>query len=249
VGDAYVRATVSTILAERQTLPEEFSPRAGLYRVFHAIWSSASEPQMSSTFQIGGDRSLELDPEIRAAVLLTAVEGFSTEEAAFILEEAGEDVVRMVQDAEATKARDYHRGTRVLIIEDEPLISLDLEELLTEMGHVVVASASTREQAVLKARKTSPQLILADINLGEGGSGIEAVTEILQRFDVPVIFVTAYPELLLTGERPEPTYLIAKPFLRQTVRATIEQALLLRHGAPAVLPAGADSGDADSAVA
>ena len=62
-------------------------------------------------------------------------------------------------------------------------------------------------------------------NLGEGGSGIDAVTEILRTFDIPVIFITAYPERLLTGERPEPTYLITKPFLPETVQATIGQAL------------------------
>ena len=45
-----------------------------------------------------------------------------------------------------------------------------------------------------------------------------SATEILRTFDIPVIFITAYPEKLLTGERPEPTYLIAKPFLPETVR-------------------------------
>jgi len=67
--------------------------------------------------------------------------------------------------------------------------------------------------------------VLADINLGEGGSGIDAVNDILNSFDIPVIFITAYPEKLLTGERPEPTYLIAKPFLPETVQATVGQAL------------------------
>ena len=56
-------------------------------------------------------------------------------------------------------------------------------------------------------------------------SGIDAVNEILASFDIPVIFITAYPEKLLTGERPEPTYLIAKPFLPETVQATVGQAL------------------------
>jgi CheY-like chemotaxis protein len=113
----------------------------------------------------------------------------------------------------------------VLIIEDEPIIALDLENLVAELGHEVVGTAATRDQAVKMALSTRPGLILADINLGEGGSGIDAVSEILDSFDIPVIFVTAYPEKLLTGERPEPTYLIAKPFLPETVQATVGQAL------------------------
>ena len=57
------------------------------------------------------------------------------------------------------------------------------------------------------------------------GSGIDAVKDILSEFSVPVIFITAFPERLLTGERPEPTFLITKPFQRSTVKAAIAQAL------------------------
>ena len=97
--------------------------------------------------------------------------------------------------------------------------------MVTGLGHEVIAIATTKDDAVAIARVERPGLILADINLGEGGSGIDAITEILASFDVPVIFITAYPERLLTGERPEPTYLVTKPFLPETVRATIGLAL------------------------
>ena len=70
-----------------------------------------------------------------------------------------------------------------------------------------------------------PGLVLADIQLADGSSGIDAVKDILGRFDVPVIFITAFPERLLTGERPEPTFLITKPFQPETVKAAIGQAL------------------------
>jgi CheY-like chemotaxis protein len=93
------------------------------------------------------------------------------------------------------------------------------------LGHTVVGIAATRREAVEKALAERPGIILADINLGEGGSGIEAVAEILESFDIPVIFITAYPEKLLTGERREPTYLVAKPFLPESVQATVGQAL------------------------
>jgi CheY-like chemotaxis protein len=160
---------------------------------------------------------------MRAAVLLTSVEAYSLEEAAFVLGQQPRDVERAILEAQAKI--DHLLASRVLIIEDEPIIALDLENLLTELGHKVVATAATREEAVSKAHSERPGLVLADINLGEGGSGIDAVSDILASFDIPVIFVTAYPERLLTGERPEPTYLIAKPFLPETVQATVGQAL------------------------
>lgn len=228
-GDAYVRASLAALLGGDQTLVEGVSPRVGLYRLFHAIWSTASgridqevapskEPPPTPEARLHA-----LDAHKRAALLLTAVEAFSLEETAFILDESAEDVERAI--LEAQRMIDRQLASRVLIIEDEPIIALDLENLVSELGHKVVATAATRDEAVSKALAERPGLVLADINLGEGGSGIDAVTEILNSFDIPVIFITAYPEKLLTGERPEPTYLIAKPFLPETVQATVGQAL------------------------
>ncbi len=234
-GDTYVRAALSALLAGEQTLVEGVAPRVGLYRVFHAIWGSASgridETSVKSidSKQTPEMRLSALDATKRAALLLTAVEAFSLEEAAFILDETAEEVERAIVDAQQTIDRNL--ASRVLIIEDEPIIALDLENLVTELGHKVVATAATRDEAVAKAHSERPGLVLADINLGEGGSGIDAVAEILNSFDIPVIFITAYPEKLLTGERPEPTYLIAKPFLPETVQATVGQALFFHSAA------------------
>jgi CheY-like chemotaxis protein len=169
------------------------------------------------------DRLRALSAADRAALLLTAVEGFSVNEVAEILDETPEAVEALIVDAQ--QQIEGQLASRVLIIEDESVIALDLENLVVELGHEAVGIAATRDEAVAKARMLKPGLILADINLGEGGSGIDAVSEILRGFDVPVIFITAYPERLLTGERPEPTYLITKPFLPETVQATIGQAL------------------------
>ena len=232
-GDTYVRAALSALLAGDQTLVEGVAPRVGLYHVFHAIWSSATvrmdEPRSTEAKPTPQSRLNALDANKRAALLLTAVEAFSLEEAAFILDETADEVERSIVDAQQTIDRQL--ASRVLIIEDEPIIALDLENLVTELGHKVVATAATRADAVAKAHSEKPGLVLADINLGEGGSGIDAVAEILNSFDIPVIFITAYPEKLLTGERPEPTYLIAKPFLPETVQATVGQALFFHSAA------------------
>ncbi|MBV9550699.1 MAG: response regulator [Alphaproteobacteria bacterium] len=227
-GDAHVRAALTALLAGDHTLMEGVPPRVGLYRLFHAIWQSGAEHYDEQTHPVSSGKSPEnrlnaLSASKRAALLLTAVEAFSLEEAAFILDETPEEVEAAILSAQ--KTIDTQLASKVLIIEDEPIIALDLENLVSELGHKVVAIAATRDEAVAKAHSERPGLVLADINLGEGGSGIDAVSEILASFDIPVIFITAYPEKLLTGERPEPTYLIAKPFLPETVQATVGQAL------------------------
>ena len=118
----------------------------------------------------------------------------------------------------------------MLIIEDEPVIATDIEALVTELGHRVLDVAATRTEAVDAVARATPGLVLADIQLADGSSGIDAVKDILGRYDVPVIFITAFPERLLTGERPEPTFLITKPFQPETVKAAIGQALFFHPG-------------------
>ncbi len=227
-GDAYVRAALTALLAGKSEISADLPPRVAIYRLFHAIWMSS----INQSDQLEAVDLKHLTPEQkiqtlsssdRAALLLTAVEGFSLGEAATILGETAQEVEQSIVSAQL--AIEEQLASRVLIIEDESVIALDLENLVVELGHKVVGIAATKDEAIAKARSQKPGLVLADINLGEGGSGIDAVTEILHSFDIPVIFVTAYPERLLTGERPEPTYLITKPFLPETVQATIGQAL------------------------
>ena len=227
-GDAYVRAALTAVLAGKSDLQADLPPRVALYQLFHAIWSSAAtqfDPDIAGDMKqlTPEERLRALSSADRAALLLTAVEGFSLNEAGKILGETPQEVERAI--VQAQQAIEQQLASRVLIIEDESIIALDLESLVAELGHKVVGTAATKDEAVSKARANKPGLVLADINLGEGGSGIDAVTEILRNFDIPVIFITAYPERLLTGERPEPTYLITKPFLPETVQATIGQAL------------------------
>ena len=81
------------------------------------------------------------------------------------------------------------------------------------------------------ASEETPGLVLADIQLADGSSGLDAVRDILGQFQVPVIFITSFPERLLTGERPEPTFLITKPYDPNAVKAAISQALFFRTAA------------------
>jgi CheY-like chemotaxis protein len=160
------------------------------------------------------------------------VEDFSPEEAAEVMEVAEGDVNRLVE--EAIDEIDRESRTSVLIIEDEPLISMQLEDLVRSLGHDICGTAATRTQAQKVVAENAPGLVLADIQLADGSSGLDAVNDILAIDSVPVIFITAYPERLLTGDRPEPTYLVTKPFQEATVRAAISQALFFGTGRPLI---------------
>ncbi len=113
----------------------------------------------------------------------------------------------------------------ILIIEDEALTALDLEDLVKSLGHRVCGLARTQKEALALAKRHKPDLILSDIELADGSSGLDAVNEILRAFEAPVIFVTGHSEVLLTGAKPEPAFLISKPFNEETLKAVIGQAL------------------------
>jgi CheY-like chemotaxis protein/DNA-directed RNA polymerase specialized sigma24 family protein len=228
-GDHYVRVALEALAAGERVLEANLTPRVAHYNVFHAIRCS-SGAQLESPAEddaFGTDdttrRLMRIAPRSRQAFLLTALEGFTPSEAAQILGTDFNEVEKLIAEAQAEI--DAELATDVLIIEDEPVIAADIEALVKELGHTVVDIAATRTEAVDAVARKQPGLVLADIQLADGSSGIDAVKDILARFDVPVIFITAFPERLLTGERPEPTFLITKPFQPETVKAAIGQAL------------------------
>lgn len=226
-GDAHVKDCLAAIVADAAILPADGDLRVGLYRVLHRVWRPL-EPDISPArdSKDGMDRKLRrLTPRSRQALLLTAMEGFTPTEAAQVLEISEDKIGELLHSALQEIARQPR--TKVLIIEDEPIISLDLRSIMQELGHEVTAIATTYDEAVQAAQRTRPGLVLADIKLADGSSGIDAVRKILSDGEVPTVFITAYPERLLTGERPEPTFLVTKPFVPETVRATVSQALFL----------------------
>lgn len=220
-GDAFVRATLEAALADDDLAASLRGGRAPLYRAFTKVWSSAYLEVDADAHN--GDRLRKITPLSRQALLLTTVEDFSPAEAARIMDVSEGEIDVMVR--EAIEEIDREAATSVLIIEDEPLISMQLEDLVRSLGHDICGTAATRTQAQEIVAERTPGLVLADIQLADGSSGLDAVDDILAIDSVPVIFITAYPERLLTGDRPEPTYLVAKPFQEDTVRAAISQAL------------------------
>ena len=229
-GDAYVRQTLEAIVAAPQDFPRNVDVRLGLYRTFQRIWGSThddrpddDEDAANPRAGIAAARLARITPLSRQALLLTQLEGFTAEDAAFLMDVETAEVEAMVSEAVAEIERQTLAD--VLIIEDEPIIAMDLETIVRDLGHNVTGVAVTRDEAVAQALAQRPGLVLADIQLADDSSGIDAVKDILAEFAVPVIFITAFPERLLTGDKPEPAFLITKPFQRQTVKATISQAL------------------------
>ncbi|WP_420606798.1 response regulator [Novosphingopyxis sp.] len=228
-GDTIVRATLQSIVDAPDQFPSDLEPRIALYKTFETFWRASEEAGPQGSDPAEGDdlivqkRLADLTPKSRRALLLTTMEGFSETEAATLLGENVDKVRLLVR--EATDEIDRQTHARVLIIEDEPIIAMDIETIVTESGHEVAAIAATRDEAVAAAREHAPTLVLADIQLADNSSGIDAVKDILSDHQVPVIFITAFPERLLTGEKPEPAFLITKPFQRDTVKTAIAQAL------------------------
>ena len=211
-GDLMVGDSVRYVLASRSSHTD---PRLALYEgIMQVAQSSAHDaPDAAST----------LTQQQRQLLLLTSLEEVPVEIAAPLV---GLDTA--AARTALAQARDMLRetvATDVLIIEDEPIIAMDIEELVLGCGHRVVGVAATEGDAVEIARRCRPGLILADINLGSGGDGKSAVARIMRSHYAPVIFVTAYPERLLTGDPLEPAFVITKPFEPLTLAIATYQAV------------------------
>lgn len=228
-GDAMVERMLERLLAIRGK-PEALCPgslRTSLYRSLVKVLSEYGGPAVPAVGKgVIDERLMAMDPVAREVFLLVNVEQFSLAEAAEVLDMTPAEVGRHLEAAGRDIARQI--ATSILIIEDEPLIALTIENIVTDMGHAVVGIAHTKDEALSIVAQEKPGLILADIQLADGSSGIDAVSEIVAGDTTPAIFITAFPERVLTGVKPEPAFLIAKPFQAEQVRAVVSQTLFVR---------------------
>lgn len=227
-GDAYVAAVLEAIIADISIFPQTADDRVALYKLFTSLFGSTvvaiPEPASPYAWEQRATVNLAMVPPLaRQAFLLASVENFRIDEIAEILATDEKDIVNLLERASQEISRQV--ATDVMIIEDEPLIAMDIEQMVESLGHRVTGIARTHAEAVSLFNATKPSMVLADIQLADGSSGIDAVNDILKNSSIPVIFITAFPERLLTGERPEPTFLVTKPFNPDMVKALISQAL------------------------
>jgi CheY-like chemotaxis protein len=231
-GDAYVTNVLETVVEDPSLLDAGASTRIALYQLFTKIWNSIPLNGKTSASDLAqpSERHLsQIAPLPRQAFLLLALEGLTEDDASKVLGVGVRELRALVDDSGREIAAEI--ATDVLIIEDEAFIALNLQGLVEALGHQVLGVARTHKEAVALAKVKRPGAILADIQLADGSSGLDAVNEMLNSFQVPVIFITAYPERLLTGERPEPAFLIPKPFQPAMVSAMLSQALFFEHNA------------------
>ncbi len=115
----------------------------------------------------------------------------------------------------------------ILVVEDESIVSKDIQQSLKKLGYNVVGAASTGEVAVKLAEEKQPDLILMDIMLKGTMSGIDAATEIKEKLNIPVIYLTAYADesTLSKAKITEPFGYILKPFKEIDLHTSIEMAL------------------------
>ena len=230
-GDRYVLGVLEALVEDPDAATIGTDAKVDLFHAFTRLWQSVDvNLEGDGAGSSAAERNVgSLTPRSRQAFLLTTVEEFTPQEAARILGVEAEELSGMI-DAVGREIADQV-ATTILIIEDEPLIAMDIEQMVEGLGHSVVGIARTRDEAVAKIETAKPGMVLADIQLADGSSGIDAVNDILKSIDVPVIFITAFPQRLLTGERPEPAFLVTKPFHPDMVKALVSQALFFEQKA------------------
>ncbi len=116
---------------------------------------------------------------------------------------------------------------KIMVVDDEAIIAMQLEELITAMGYEVVGIASSGEEAVRMSEDLKPDLILMDIVMPGESDGIAAAKKIKEKLDVSIIFLTGYSEsqLIERAKHVEPFGYIVKPFQEGQIRAAIEISL------------------------
>ncbi|MGR3515039.1 MAG: response regulator [Paracoccaceae bacterium] len=228
LGDRIAEQALIRFLRDDEALSENADLRVVLFRALQDARGEldyALEDETASKALAQANRHLSrLTPGSRDAFLLSAFEQFSTEQIATIMRRTPDEI-----DGLITVARQDLSNMitgRILVIEDELAVANEISEIVVEMGHSVIGNAPTKEDALEIVEKVEPDLILSDIQLANGGSGITAVSEILRSYPMtPVVYITGFPERLLTGKGPEPAFLVTKPYSPEQVRSAVSQAM------------------------
>jgi two-component system, response regulator PdtaR len=116
---------------------------------------------------------------------------------------------------------------KVLVVEDQNIVALNIRNKLKNLGYIVPGTAATGEEAIKKAELTNADLVLMDIMLKGEMDGIEAARAIKEKLGIPILYLTAYTddETLERAKTTEPAGYISKPFKEEDLHSNIEMAL------------------------
>ncbi len=236
-GDKYALAALEHVLGDQSAILDASSAKVGLFRVFFGVWKEDTKQKPTDENEMAAKAQSylqSLTPHSRQALLLHSIEEFSPVEIGEIMGLSEAEADNLINIARHEMKQSI--VGRIMVIEDEAMIAQDLQDIVEAMGHAVTGTAATRDQAVALAATEKPDLILSDIQLADGSSGIDAVNDILDMAaDTPVMFITAFPERLLTGEGKEPAFVITKPYGADQIRSAVSQAMFFRSSANIVL--------------
>lgn len=234
VGDELALTALRAVIDNPGPIRSASSLDVGLFQAFTRVWQQTDKPAvMAEEGPIAQAQTYlqVLPPVSRQALLLQSIENFTIPQIAEIISKTQFEVADLIMNARS-EMQNTVRGS-IMVIEDEAMIAMDLQDIVASMGHSVTGAAATLEQAITLAARQKPDLILSDIQLADGSSGIDAVDAILQAAgNIPVIFITAFPERLLTGKRREPAFVITKPYGEEQIQSAVGQAMFFRNSLP-----------------
>lgn len=173
LGDAAVRETLEALLDAPEQWDAEAPVKTELFRIFHRIWNSEIIAPLQSRGRSGVIAEFLI--KRRQSLLLSTVEGFTEDEVAKILGISESDVNSHV--VAARSAIEDALAARVVIMEDESIIALQIQQIVESVEREAIAIVRTRVEAVVKARNERLELVLADISFADGASGIDSIKE------------------------------------------------------------------------
>ncbi len=199
--------------------------QVAVFRAFYDAWRSAPTESGAafSNRSVLAARPFTAEPP-RQLVLLVDVIGIDSSKAAALLDIDSDEAKRMLAEERKLIAATQVSGT-ALVVEDEPVIALEVAATLEMIGLDVVATARNAEDAVRLAHQHKPDVVMADYDLGAGRTGLDAVRDITSELPVIAIFLTAYPDDVLSGSDYDPTFILTKPFEERALRAAIVHGL------------------------
>lgn len=220
-GDELVRAVTEEMRADG-----EIKDRAEAFRRFVAKWRELTREDAAPKLFTDAALVQSIGPppaQERMVLLLSDVAGFSAHEVEAILGPLDSPHADLL--AAARSAVSKSRKARAVIVEDEPLVAMDLRGILEGMGLEVVGMARTAASGARIAADRRPDILLADYNLEGNSTGVEAVLGMQESHRCPVVFITGYPDKVLSGEDVEPDFVIVKPYKAEAIRAVVAHCL------------------------